>query len=639
MFTCTKYYDGTFDQDKFDKTLLASKDQDGLMSKEDKAKLDEMSGGATSSEPSTVNAFDVVEDSTHRFVTDDEKTIWNNQISRDVLGTAGGVATLDESGLIPTSQLPGFVDDIIEDTSVDNFPQPGEAGKLYVDTTSNKTYRWSGTQYTPIVTDGLALGETSATAFAGDKGKAVTEIANAIMNGTSVVPKATNAEMVNGYTLGTNVPADAVFTDTIYTHPETHNAEMIVESDDKKFATAAQLAKVDSIPEDPKYTDTVYIHPETHDVEMIVESNDKKFATAAQLAKVDSIPEDAVFTDTIYTHPETHNAEMIVESNDKKFATAAQLEKLDAMPKFVYAPYFDETDKTLYACGVPVTIKTSTNEGKAICEYVHEGKKSFEFPSGQDIKIHGGGNGKVDTPFYPATCITLNSGSFDSIVAGNAGGGAVGTGTIIINGGSVNYIEASRASIVKEYDNIVGHLNIVINNTDSAITCIYGGAQGLGTVGHVRLTMNGGTAQWVTAGGSNGYTAEAEVVINGGTITVLQGCNRGAVGNIKVTINGGTIQRVYAGGETEDSGVTATYKKSELFLNGGTLGSVTSGTNGGVVSAVNVSGTYVEGVLTPEAAVAMNLTKAFMKFTDIVIEDGNLVFKNGDTVVKSLTLA
>ena len=45
-----------------------------------------------------------------------------------------------------------------------------ESGKVYVDLRSNLTYRWSGTMYTGIASD-LALGETSSTAYRGDKGK------------------------------------------------------------------------------------------------------------------------------------------------------------------------------------------------------------------------------------------------------------------------------------------------------------------------------------------------------------------------------------------------------------------------------------------------------------------------------------
>ena len=45
-----------------------------------------------------------------------------------------------------------------------------EFGKVYIDIVSNKTYRWSGTVMVAIGSD-LSLGETSATAYAGDKGK------------------------------------------------------------------------------------------------------------------------------------------------------------------------------------------------------------------------------------------------------------------------------------------------------------------------------------------------------------------------------------------------------------------------------------------------------------------------------------
>ncbi|OQA48431.1 MAG: hypothetical protein BWY46_01377 [Firmicutes bacterium ADurb.Bin300] len=84
-------------------------------------------------------------------------------------GAANGVAELDDAGKVPSSQLPSYVDDIIEGT-LSTFPQPGETGKIYVDTETNLTYRWGGTQYAEV-SQSLALGETSSTAYAGNKGK------------------------------------------------------------------------------------------------------------------------------------------------------------------------------------------------------------------------------------------------------------------------------------------------------------------------------------------------------------------------------------------------------------------------------------------------------------------------------------
>ena len=102
-------------------------------------------------------------------------SILSSQISDR--GTANNVATLDANGHVPTSQLPSYVDDIVEVTS-STFPAEGETGKIYVDTTTNISYRWSGSQYVKVASD-LALGETSSTAYAGDKGKAAYDHATA----------------------------------------------------------------------------------------------------------------------------------------------------------------------------------------------------------------------------------------------------------------------------------------------------------------------------------------------------------------------------------------------------------------------------------------------------------------------------
>lgn len=77
---------------------------------------------------------------------------------------------LGTDGKVPSSYLPSYVDDVLEYTSISAFPSTGETGKIYVDVSSNKTYRWGGTSYVEISAS-LALGETSSTAYAGDKGK------------------------------------------------------------------------------------------------------------------------------------------------------------------------------------------------------------------------------------------------------------------------------------------------------------------------------------------------------------------------------------------------------------------------------------------------------------------------------------
>lgn len=82
-------------------------------------------------------------------------------------------------GKIPASQLPSFVDDVLDGTyinpttfnNLNNQPYTPETDKIYIDTTTNKTYRWSGMLFVVISSGGVALGETSETAYRGDRGK------------------------------------------------------------------------------------------------------------------------------------------------------------------------------------------------------------------------------------------------------------------------------------------------------------------------------------------------------------------------------------------------------------------------------------------------------------------------------------
>lgn len=128
-------------------------------------------------------------------------------------GSANGVASLGSDGKVPSSQLPSYVDDVLEFNNKSSFPSTGETGKIYVAKDTNLTYRWSGSAYVEI-SPSLALGETSSTAYPGDKGKTNatnitnlqtrmtsvenknssqdTEISN-IKNGTTTVAKATTS--------------------------------------------------------------------------------------------------------------------------------------------------------------------------------------------------------------------------------------------------------------------------------------------------------------------------------------------------------------------------------------------------------------------------------------------------------------
>lgn len=97
---------------------------------------------------------------------------------KDTVGRANGIAPLDENGLVPSIHLPSYVDDVLEYATKGTFPIKGETGKIYVALDDNLTYRWSGSAYVEI-SKSLALGETSSTAYPGDKGKSTTDSLNA----------------------------------------------------------------------------------------------------------------------------------------------------------------------------------------------------------------------------------------------------------------------------------------------------------------------------------------------------------------------------------------------------------------------------------------------------------------------------
>lgn len=124
-------------------------------------------------------------DSNHKHTTNDItdfQTEMAKKIDASIVGQANGVATLDGSGLIPSTQLPSYVDDVVEGyaktttnttTSDDGFETTtvtvdgfykentytnaivGESGKIYVDLVTNISYRWGGTTFVQITSSDM----------------------------------------------------------------------------------------------------------------------------------------------------------------------------------------------------------------------------------------------------------------------------------------------------------------------------------------------------------------------------------------------------------------------------------------------------------------------------------------------------
>ena len=103
-------------------------------------------------------------------VIDGVQDALDEKVDLTSVGAANGVAELGADGKIPSSQLPSYVDDIIEVQNYEHLPYEGESGKIYVTLDTNMTYRWTGSDYVEI-SPSIALGETSSTAYRGDRGK------------------------------------------------------------------------------------------------------------------------------------------------------------------------------------------------------------------------------------------------------------------------------------------------------------------------------------------------------------------------------------------------------------------------------------------------------------------------------------
>lgn len=191
-------------------------------------------------------------------------------------GAANGVATLDSNGLVPSSQLPSYVDDVIEAANFAALPAEGEGGKIYMTLDDNKTFRWGGSTYVEISAS-IALGETAGTAYEGSKGKALkdafdTHAANTDIHITANERIAWNAKY--------DKPADGIAKTDLAADVQTSlgkadtalQAEDIADKADKvSNAIAGNFAGLDS---NGNLTDSG--------------SKSSDFATAAQGAKADS---------------------------------------------------------------------------------------------------------------------------------------------------------------------------------------------------------------------------------------------------------------------------------------------------------------------------------------------------------------
>ena len=128
---------------------------------------------------------------------------------------------------------------------------------------------------------------------------------------TSLPADGGNADTVGGFTVGTNVPSGAKFTDTITTINGKTGAiakadivalgiptqDTVVDISGKADITYVDDKVKTDVPVDAKFTDTVYTHPASHPASMITESSTKRFVSDSEKSTWNSKPD----TDTVTT--------------------------------------------------------------------------------------------------------------------------------------------------------------------------------------------------------------------------------------------------------------------------------------------------------------------------------------------------
>lgn len=162
----------------------------------------------------------------------------NDKVDTSEIGVANGIAELDSTGKIPKSQLPSDIDDIVEGYLSDNkFYEEStyitqiasESGKVYIDIPTSKQYRFNGDSFEVV---GLDLGESSTTAYRGDRGKLAYDHANVVDGNPHNVTKSDvglsevenkSSETIRSEITKENVTDALGYTpskqDTVYEHP------------------------------------------------------------------------------------------------------------------------------------------------------------------------------------------------------------------------------------------------------------------------------------------------------------------------------------------------------------------------------------------------------------------------------------
>lgn len=335
----------------------------GFMSAADKTKLNGIATGANKYTLPVANSSSIggVKSGTDISVDSSGNVSVNNDSHTHSASTITSVNASAITGVLSSSQLPSYVDDVIEGyLSSSKFYKTknsdgtysteitGEAGKIYTDLNTNKVYRWSGSAYV-VISDTITLGETSSTAYRGDRGKVAYNHSQATGNphGTTIAQisglqsqldsKASSSHTHNyagsssaggsatsavkldtsagsatqpvyfadgkpvktTYTLGASVPSGAKFTDTTYGAATTSAAGLM---------SAADKTKLNGIATGAEVNQNAFAKVVVGETEIVADAKSDSLSLVAgsNVTLTPNAANDSVTItakDTVYTHP------------------------------------------------------------------------------------------------------------------------------------------------------------------------------------------------------------------------------------------------------------------------------------------------------------------------------------------------
>jgi len=476
-------------------------------------------------------------------------------------GAASGVATLDSTGKVPASQLPSYVDDVLEYDTKSAFPTTGEAGKIYVDKSNDTTWRWSGTTYTQIKGD-LAIGTTTGTAADGGTASAhysntsnPHSVTKAQVGLGSVVNTGDSATPVSGGT--TKFTTGGAYTELAKKVDKVSGKGLSTNdytTDEKNKLSGIASGAQTNVIETVKVNGTA-LTPSSKAVNITVPT------TTSELTNNSNFVSDAsyVHTDNNYTATEKSKLSGIAsgaEVNQNAFSNVGV--KVGNTTTTVAADAKTDTVTLIQGSNVTLTADT-TNDTITIAAtdttYSAATTSAAGLMSSDDkTKLNGIATGatKVTTDTVSGWGYTKNAGTVTGVkmngTTKSPSSGVVDLGTVI----------TSHQDISGKADKSATVSTVAYSTTDKKIT----------------KTINGTASDVVTA---------ATIVTDGGgikTITAAAGSNIGSVGTPSVTAS------------TSGTSTTLTFNYLK-GAKGDTGSNGTNGTNG--TSAYWFSGTAVTG--------------------------------------------